>query len=107
MEPAHVPGFRYLVRDARARCVQATPRSKVSAMSHHARALAVSLRESLERQPAGEVLQALARSSADAWAASRSADSVQLLLVRERRAERTLVEAAAAVDAFAAERAGL
>lgn len=50
-EASHLPGFRYLYRDASQQTARATPRAKVSAMSHHGRHLAASMRDSLDRLP--------------------------------------------------------
>ena len=46
-EAAHLPGFRYLYQDAGQGVARASPRVKVSAMSHHARMLAAAVRDSL------------------------------------------------------------
>ena len=144
-----MPGFRYLYTDGGgAGTARASPRAKVSAMSHHARALAASLRDSLGPLPGGaaalapaggggvgsgsgeggassgsdgngsseqaaaseaaaaadlHVLEALANSSQDVWAAAwRPGGGRQLLAVRERRSERELAEAGDVLSAFAA-----
>lgn len=140
-EAAHLPGFRYLYTDASQGVARASPRTKVSAISHHARALAAALRGSLgqappleagEAQGAGsssevgedglaqqqqvqpqwqqqdEVLEVLAKSSQECWAAAWRPDGDapggrQLLAVRERRGERELQEAAGVMAGFAAE----
>jgi hypothetical protein len=60
-EAAHLPGFRYLYRDWRQLHARATPRAKVSAMSHHARALVAAVRGSAAgapRVPPGEAAAA-------------------------------------------------
>lgn len=146
-EAGHLPGFRYLHQDGGRGVAHASPRVKVSAMSHHARTLAAALRTSLGRGPeaggdaealgewgeegvdadglptaeqqqqpsaaagaAGmqapgdhEILEVLAKSGQDVWAAAwRPGDGRQLLAVRERRAERELPEAGEAMAAFAA-----
>ena len=128
-EAAHLPGFRYLYQEegrgeggggAGAGIARASPRAKVSAMTHHARALAAALRSSLgggyvcdgvAGSPShhdgggGQVLQVLARSSHDcggaAWQSGE--DGRRLLAVWERRSERQLGEAAEVMRAFAAE----
>lgn len=136
VEAAHLPGFRYLYQDEGQQVVRASPRAKVSAMSHHARALAAAVRDSLKPLPGGassgaaaggagagsggagleaaplaegaaqpgdhEILEVLAKSSQECWAAAwRPGDGRQLLAVRERRSEREPAEAAEVMQAFA------
>lgn len=60
-EAAHLPGFRYLYQDAAVQAARASPRIKVSAMSHHARTLAAAVRGSL-----GGLVAAGAEAVADA-----------------------------------------
>eukprot|EP00887_Chlorella_sp_A99_P004827 scaffold4.g4827.t1 len=48
-EAGHIPGFRFLAERPDRCAAQASPRDKISAMSHHARALAAGLRDSLSR----------------------------------------------------------
>ncbi len=132
-EAAHLPGFRYLFQDVGQQVARASPRTKVSAMSHHARTMAAAVRGSLGALPAGaaggvaakdagggpagdaaspaeggspvgdqEVLEVLAKSSQECWAAAwRPGDGRQLLVVRERRSERDPAEAAEVMQAFA------
>ncbi|PRW57442.1 Transmembrane 9 superfamily member 4 isoform B [Chlorella sorokiniana] len=114
VEAAHLPGFRYLYRDEALGVGRASPRPKVSAMSHHARSLAAAVRSSLgsgpllggaaaEASAAGgsdsedgaavynePVLEVLAKSSQDCWVAAwrPEGEGRQLLAVRERRSER-------------------
>jgi len=130
VEASHLPGFRYLYQDEGQQVARASPRIKVSAMSHHARALAAAVRGSLggsngssgnggvvttagapcsDTHPCGSnsgdlrVLQVLAKSSQDCWAAGwQPGDGRQLLAVRERRTEREPQEAAEVMQAFAA-----
>lgn len=46
-ELGHIPGWRYALHDAGS--IRASPRSKVSAMSHHSRALGTAVMDSLSR----------------------------------------------------------
>ncbi|KAL4452400.1 hypothetical protein ABPG75_008062 [Micractinium tetrahymenae] len=172
-EAAHLPGFRYLYQDLGQQAARASPRAKVSAMSHHARTLAAAVRDSLGQlqaegcssgagaaaaggsgaaaaaagdggggsdaggdvqalkaaaapgespaqgglsssglgtsakatvQPGDhEILEVLAKSSQECWAAAwRPGGGRQLLAVRERRSEREPAEAAEVMQAFAA-----
>lgn len=131
LEPGHLPGFRYLLRDGDALAVQATPRAKVSAMTHHSRSLAATLRDSLawQQQPQEEELlepagagaeggpggdaeacrppssaavrEVLVKSSQGFWALLQRRGGQQLLAVRERRVERSNAEASACLEGFA------
>lgn len=142
VEAAHLPGFRYLYQDVALGVARASPRPKVSAMSHHARSLAAAVRGSLGGGPAlggaaaggsetggrrsedgaaadpalqqqqqqqevfsEPVLEVLAKSSQDCWAAAwrPAGEGRQLLAVRERRSERELPEAADVMETLASQ----
>lgn len=124
LEAGHFPGFRYLLRDGDSQAVQATPRTKVSAMTRHSRSLAATLRDSLawqQQAPAGAaaeggpsdgdaeacqpsaaaVREVLVKSSQGFWALLQRRGAQQLLVVRERRSERSGAEASACLEGFA------
>lgn len=93
----HVAGYRYSHYDANA--LTSTPRSKISSMSHHSRALATSIRDSVTRL--GNV-----SSNSEIWVKSSQdtmavAAQQQLLAVKEPKAERRLLQNIQYMDAFA------
>jgi hypothetical protein len=87
-EPGHVPGWRYMARSAGEGAVRASPRDKVSSMSHEARALTAAMLDSLDLVAAGDT-------PSEAWAASYGGAEVTvragpaagdaLVAVQERR----------------------
>ena len=115
-EAGHVPGCRYAMHDGAQTTVHASPRSKVSAMSHHARALATAVDDSLswgslggeDGKDAGggggacAVEEVWVKSSQDVWVVGRQDQLAQrrLLVLREKRLERTMNDSLTAMDAL-------
>jgi len=107
-ELGHIPGWRYSVQensDVSAICseamttsagttmgggVRASPRSKVSAMSHHARALATAVTDSLGRlEDTEKSIEICARSTQGVWVVGRQEQGKQrrCVVVKEKRLE--------------------
>lgn len=101
-EAGHVPGFRYKVCDPDDQSCQLTPRRKISAMSHHARAVVAALDDSLDLV-GGDVQDALIRSAQECWAGVRHdvLDERNMIVIRERKGEKTAADAACLLSEFA------
>ncbi len=108
-ELGHVPGWRYSVQEKTAKSnnsngkatksvgsdsgagggVRASPRSKVSAMTHHARALATAVTDSLGRlKDAEDAVEICARSTQGVWIVGRQEhrqNHRRSVVVREKR----------------------
>ncbi|KDD72528.1 hypothetical protein H632_c3229p0, partial [Helicosporidium sp. ATCC 50920] len=97
----HLPGFRYVIEEPG--WAQISPRPKVSSMSHSSRDLAAAVRDSLlagraRRGSAGRLRAVIARTRADCWALGIQDGDSHLLAIRERKGEKTLVQAAACAE---------
>jgi hypothetical protein len=127
-DAGHIPGYRYMILDGSRCSMEASPRSKISAMTHQGRALVSSLRESVPLLVAGrsegdenshalgsshwdgcgpsytakdgEVHEVLVGSGQDCWMAAECDGSSQAVFLREKRGEKTMMDAAAAFAVF-------
>ncbi|KAL4528133.1 hypothetical protein Ndes2526B_g07919 [Nannochloris sp. 'desiccata'] len=106
-ELGHIPGWRYSVQETSAAStidneamatataaatvgggIRASPRSKVSAMTHHARALATAVTDSLGRLEGAEnSIQICARSTQGVWVVGQQERQRRCVVVREKRVE--------------------
>ncbi len=101
-ELGHVPGWRYAAQDDGTAGVRASPRAKVSTMSHHGRALATAMVDSLSRagEPEEGVVEVCARSAQGTWAAARvEAGGRRALVVREKRLDGDTAQCIETIDA--------
>ena len=99
-ELGHVAGWRYRAQIDPGSGVQATPRSKISAMSHHARALATTVNDSLSRLGTDADIEISARSTQGVWAAAevgrpRGRTSV---VIREKKLDGDAAQCVARID---------
>lgn len=101
-ELGHVAGWRYCARDDGAAGVRASPRPKVSTMSHHARAVTTAMADSLSRagEPEEGALEVCVRSAQGTWAAARvEAGGRRAVVVREKRLDGDTAQCIDAIDA--------
>jgi hypothetical protein len=86
---------------------EVTPRSKISAMTHHARSVAAALRDSLtlleeEREGGdrGKVEEVFVRSAQECWAGAAAGIGGRRVLVVREKAEKSLGEASRSIRKF-------
>lgn len=120
-ELGHIPGWRYSVQENSAVSaiasealttattatvgggVRASPRSKVSAMTHHARALATAVTDSLGRlEDAEKSIEVCARSTQGVWVVGRQEQQKQrrCVVVREKKLEGDAAQSITSIGKF-------
>lgn len=92
-ELGHLPGYRYCVGADTANEVKSSPRSKVSAMSHHGRSVTTSVINSMSRIEKN-ICDIFVQSQNGVWLVARKGKIPQndLVLVRDKRLPRNILE---------------
>jgi len=113
-EAGHLPGYRYCVVPSTTGAdnnssssggggAEVTPRSKISAMTHHARSVAAALRDSLtllEEREGGEVEEVFVRSAQECWAGAAAGKGGRRVVVVREKADKSLDEASRSIRKF-------
>ena len=101
-EIGHLPGWRF-VQESKVKA-RASPRVKISAMSHHARAVATALVDSLGRLrdfDNGSNVEVCAKSSQGVWAIGEmasSGDQRQIVVIREKKVDADASRAISSIE---------